>query len=276
MASRNKFYGNREQVKVSGEVERCVEEIRESGYSVFEGFVSRNELEKYRNAIDTVYQTQEEELGREYLAEINELNLARALLVYDDCFLNLITHEKILNILRAMLGDYFILNLQNAIINQPDEEHHQTAWHRDLPYQNFVISRPIAVNVFYCIDGFSKETGGTQLVPFTHRMESIPSEEYIDSHKVTLQCPAGSVVIFDSMLLHRAGHNSSQKTRRGVNHIFSVPIMKQQYDFPAMLKGKFSEDPFLNRLLGYDSQVPSSIVEWRKLRHRKIKQRQQG
>ena len=237
MASKDKFYGNREQVKVHGDAERCMEEIRESGYSVFEGLVPQKALEKYRSGIDAVYQAQEEELGRDYLAEINELNLARALLVYDDLFLNLITHEKILNIVRAMLGDYFILNLQNAIINHPDQEHHQTAWHRDLPYQNFVISRPIAVNVFYCIDGFSEETGGTQLVPFTHRMENIPSEEYIDSHKVTLQCPAGSVVIFDSMLLHRAGHNSSQKIRRGVNHIFSVPIMKQQYDFSRHAEG---------------------------------------
>ncbi len=276
MTSKDKFYGNISHVEIGDEVQRCVEEVRESGYSVLENFLSESELEKYRNGIDTVYQTQEEELGRDYLTEISELNVARALLVYDDLFLNLVTHEKILKILKKILGDYFIINLQNAIINHPSQEHHQSAWHRDLPYQNFVISHPIALNVFYCIDGFSEETGGTQLVPFTHRMDSIPSEEYINNHKVLLQCPAGSVVIFDSMMLHKAGYNSSKNIRRGVNHIFSVPIMKQQYDFPAMLKGKFSEDPFLHRLLGYDSQVPSSIMEWRKLRYQKIKQRQQG
>ena len=276
MASKDKFYGNISHGVVHGDFDRCVEEVRTSGYSVLENFLSKNELEKYRSGIDKVYQVQEEELGADYLAEINEVNLARALLVYDDDFLQLITHERILEIAKKILGDYFILNLQNAIINLPEQEHHQSAWHRDLPYQNFVISRPIALNVFYCIDGFSEETGGTQLVPFSHQMETIPSEEYINNNKVVLQCPAGSVVIFDSMLLHKAGYNSSGNIRRGVNHIFSIPIMKQQYDFPAMLNGKFSEDTFLNRLLGYDSQVPSSIVEWRKLRYQKIKQRQQG
>jgi ectoine hydroxylase-related dioxygenase (phytanoyl-CoA dioxygenase family) len=276
MVSKDKFYGNISHEVVHDDIERCVEEVRTSGYSVLENFLSRSEIEKCKSGIDKVYQTQEEELGRDYLAEINELNVARALLVYDDYFLNLITHEKILLILKKMLGDYFILNLQNAIINLPNQEHHQSAWHRDLPYQNFVISQPIAVNVFYCIDGFSEENGGTQLVPFSHQMDSVPSEEYFNNHKIVLQCPAGSVVIFDSMLLHKAGYNSSKNTRRGVNHIFSVPIMKQQYDFPAMLKGKFSEDPFLNRLLGYESQVPSSIIEWRRLRYQKFKQRQQG
>jgi len=271
MVPKEKFYGDISRTEVHDDVERCVEEVRTSGYSVIESFLSADELEKCRNGIDQVYQAQEKELGRDYLDEIKESNIARALLVYDDYFLSLVTYEKILKITKNILGDYFIINLQNAIINLPGQEHHQSAWHRDLPYQNFVISHPIALN---CIDGFSEETGGTQLVPFTHQMDSIPSEEYIDRHKVVLQCPAGSVVIFDSMLLHKAGYNSSKSIRRGVNHIFSVPIMKQQYDFPSMLKGKFSEDPFLNRLLGYDSQVPSSIVEWRKLRYQKIKQRQ--
>jgi len=261
---------------IGDEIDRCAEEVRLLGFSVLEDIIAKNELEKLRNQIDKVYRIQEDELGRDYMAEINELNVARALLVYDKYFLKLIAHETIQRVVKLFLGEFFILNLQNAIINLPNQEHHQSSWHRDLPYQNFVISQPIAINAFYCIDDFNSETGGTELIPTTHKMETLPSDDFIKQHKVVLNCPAGSVVIFDSMILHRAGYNSSNKVRRGVNHIFSVPIMKQQYDFPAMLKGKFSEDPFLNRLLGYDSQVPSSIVEWRKLRYQKLKQRQQG
>jgi len=272
---KNKFYGNLKQNTLLHEVDAYVEEIKLKGFAVIEKFLSENELPVIRAKIDKVYQIQEEELGRDYLSRINDLNIARALLAYDDYCLTLVTHEKILEILSKLLGDYFIINLQNAIINPPGEDHHQSAWHRDLPYQNFVISNPIAINVFFCIDEFSPETGATELIPNTHQMETLPSDEFIEQHKVTLNCPAGSVVLFDSMLLHRAGYNSSNQIRRGVNHIFSTPIMKQQYDFPAMLKGKFSDDPLLNRLLGYDSQVPPSIVEWRKNRHAKLKSRKQ-
>ncbi len=275
MGPTEKFYGKIQQTAISDEIDRCAEEVRILGFSVLENIIPQKELKTFSDRIDRVYRLQEEELGHDYLAGINELNVARALLAYDDCFLKLIVHETVQKMVQLFLGEYFILNLQNGIISLPKEEHHQSSWHRDLPYQNFVISRPIAVNAFFCIDDFSPETGGTELIPYTHKMETLPSNDFINRHKVILNCPAGSVVIFDSMVLHRAGYNSSDQVRRGVNHIFSVPIMKQQYDFPAMLKGKHSEDPFLNRLLGYDSQVPSSVSEWRKNQYQKIKQRQQ-
>lgn len=273
MDADNKFYGNFRQIEVNDEVESAVEEIRAMGFVVLENMIPESDLENYRVKIDEICRMQEEELGREYLEKINELNMARALLVYDDYFIKLITIEIIQKIVGSFLGDYFILNLQNAIINHPNEEHHQSSWHRDLPYQNFVISRPIAINVFFCIDVFSKETGATNLIPYTHKMETLPSDDYIKKHKATLNCPAGSVAIFDSMVLHQAGYNSSNIIRRGVNHIFSTPIMKQQYDFPAMLNGKFSDDQNLGRLLGYDSQVPASVKEWRQQRFNRLKAR---
>jgi hypothetical protein len=48
-----------------------------------------------------------------------------------------------------------VLHLQNGIINMPNEEHHQSSWHRDLPYQNWTSSEPLACNVFYCLDNFN-------------------------------------------------------------------------------------------------------------------------
>jgi len=272
---KNKFYGNLKQNTLSHEADAYVEEIKLKGFAVIEKFLGENELSVIREKIDAVYQIQEEELSRDYLSELNELNIARALLVYDDYFLNLIIRDKVLEILKKILGDYFILHTQNSIINLPNLEHHQNAWHREFPYQNWVISQPIAINVYYCIDRFSSDTGATELIPHSHQMETLPSDAFIEKEKVTFNCPAGSVVFFDSMLVHKAGFNSSNIIRRGVNHVFSAPILKQQYDFPALLKGKYRDDPLLNRLLGYDSQVPISVVEWRKHRHAKLQSRKQ-
>ena len=118
----------------------------------------------------------------------------------------------------------------------------------------------------FCIDDFSKETGGTTVVPYTHKMDVLPSNQYIEKNSMLVEAKAGSVIMFDSMLFHRAGYNSSKKTRRGINHMFTVPIMKQFYDFPNALKGRFSEQPNLSQLLGYTSQVPKDDVEWRNSR----------
>ena len=39
--------------------------------------------------------------------------------------------------------------------------HHQSAFHRDLPYQHFTSSRPIAINALFCADEFTNENGAT-------------------------------------------------------------------------------------------------------------------
>ena len=83
---KNKFYGNLKQNTLSHEVDAYVEEIKLKGFAVIEKFLGENELSVIREKIDAVYQIQEEELSRDYLSELNELNIARALLVYDDYF----------------------------------------------------------------------------------------------------------------------------------------------------------------------------------------------
>ena len=192
--------------------------------------------------------------------------MCRIPLKYDDYFINIATNKTVLEIVEKILGSFYILNLQNAIINRPNEEHHQSSWHRDLPYQNWTISKPLSINALFCIDDFSVETGGTIVVPYTHKTEVLPSDKYIKRHAITATAKAGSVIVFDSMLFYKAGYNSSNIIRRAVNHQYQIPLLKQFYDFPKALKGKFSDDKFLAQLLGYTSQVPLDDVEWRKRR----------
>ena len=173
------------------------------------------------------------------------------------------TNDKIIKILNKLLGDYFILMLQNGIINMPSEFNYQASWHRDLNYQHFVSSRPLSISVLFCLDNFTKLSGGTFFLPGSQKCEKFLSDNYIIENEVTVEAEEGSVFIFDSMLFHRAGHNLSNLTRRGVNHMYSLPFIKQQIDIPSALKGEFSDDTFLSKLLGYDSKSGESVTEWR-------------
>lgn len=257
------FYGKLNQVECNNDVDLYVEEIRNNGFAIIENILSEDELIKYRQKIDEVYKTQENEFGLEKLNSIKEKDMCRMPLKYDDYFINIATKKTILDVVEEFLGKFYILNLQNAIINHPNEEHHQSSWHRDLPYQNYVISNPLSINALFCIDDFLVETGGTVVVPYTHKTETLPSDIYIKKHSVTAVAKAGSVIVFDSMLFHKAGYNSSNIIRRAVNHQYQIPLLKQFYDFPKALDGKFSDDEFLAQLLGYTSQVPLDDTKWR-------------
>ena len=259
-------YGRVEQTQVGDEVARYAEEISVRGFTIIPGLFPPAELAGWRKKIDSVYREQEAEFGRDALIAIQELDMCRAPLLYDFEFMRLATHPLVLSVVKRFLGDWFILNLQNAIINRPNRVHHQSSWHRDLPYQNWVISRPLAISALLAIDEFSEITGGTHVLPFTHKIEGFPSDAYIAANRVVAAAPAGSAIVFDAMLFHRAGANKSQNVRRAVNHLYTTPILKQQYDFPRALGDRPDIEPALARLLGYTSQVPIDVKAWRDAR----------
>ena len=267
-------YGNILQRTGEDASTRLLEEISQLGYAVVPDLYTAAELRSWRERIDDVYRRQEDAFGREALKTIGEHNVVRAPLLYEDEFIGMASHPRILALLTHILGDWFILHLQNAIINRPQEAHHQGSWHRDLPYQNFTISRPLAISVLFVVDDFSAETGSTQVLPFSHRSEILASEPYIDAHSVSITAPAGSALVFDSMLFHRAGLNRAEGSRRAVNHVYTVPIIKQQYDIPRAfgMAGRNAEtfSRPLARILGFTSQVPLDDKTWRAERTKKL------
>jgi ectoine hydroxylase-related dioxygenase (phytanoyl-CoA dioxygenase family) len=234
---------------------------------VVESGLSEEELQTIREKIDAVYDQQVREIGgAANLKRMNDADIARCLIGYDDYFVKLAAHPRIVSILQKMLGEYFILMSQNGIINQATDEHYQVTWHRDLNYQHFTSSRPLALSALFAIDEFTETTGGTNLIPASHKSEVFPSLEYVERHYKVIEAKAGSILIFDSMVYHRSGFNRSGRTRRGVNHIYTLPLIKQQISFPRMLKGKFSDDPFLRRFLGYDTETGESVQQWREFK----------
>ena len=259
-----KFYGVREFSDSISEADKAIEEIRISGYSVVPQVLTEAELQVIRLKLDEIYQLQVKEIGGEgRLGEINESNLVRLLLAYDDYFLGPAINPTIRAIVEGLLGDYYIIGQQNGIINLPDLENYQSSWHRDLSYQHFVSTRPLAISALFCIDEFSEETGGTYVLPASHKIEACPSHEFILKNQQCVSAAAGSVLVFDSMLYHRAGYNRSKFTRRGLNHLYTMPFVKQQISIPEALQGKFCDDPFLGKFLGYASEPGKNVAQWR-------------
>jgi ectoine hydroxylase-related dioxygenase (phytanoyl-CoA dioxygenase family) len=262
-----KSYGVKEMTVVKGEADLHAEEIRLFGYTVVRQLLAPEELPAAREALDRVYQSQAEAAGGEdRLRRINDANVVRCPLAEDLLFLDLARHPRLLDVARVVLGEYFILQQQNGVINPPGNEHYQAAWHRDLPYQHFVASRPPAISALWCLDDFNEETGGTWVLPASHKTEPFPSVEYVTSHEKPIVAGAGDALVFDSMLYHRAGHNRSGRMRRGLNHVYSLPFLKQQISLPRALQGRFKDDPFLSKFLGYESEPGDSAFEWRNRR----------
>jgi ectoine hydroxylase-related dioxygenase (phytanoyl-CoA dioxygenase family) len=230
-------------------IELHAEEISRNGYTILEDCFTSEELLLARTKIDYCYELQVEEIGGEdKLTSIGDELSVKHLIAYDDIFCRIATHEKLMDVISLFLGDYFILNLQNGVINKSEYYHPARDFHRDLFFQHYSSSRPLAISALCCIDEFNAETGGTFVLASSHKFDSFPSPEFAKKHEEQLSARAGSIIVFDSMIYHRTGENTSGETRRAISQIFTVPMLKQQIDIPKVLKGKYSDDPFLAKL----------------------------
>jgi ectoine hydroxylase-related dioxygenase (phytanoyl-CoA dioxygenase family) len=260
-------YGVVERGTASSDAARIAERIRLAGYAVVSGGLSGAEVADLGTRLEEVMARQVEEFGgADRLASIGDSLTVRCPVVYDEAFLALAAHPALLAICRELLGEYIILMQQNGVINPSGQRHTQVAYHRDLPYQHFVSSRPLAVSALFCIDPFTTETGATTMIPGSHRMEQFPSDAVAAELDTSVSAEAGSFIVFDSMVFHRAGENRSGRPRRAVNQVFATPIIAQQISLPDALNGRYAGDPALARLFGYDVAPARSVIAWRERR----------
>jgi ectoine hydroxylase-related dioxygenase (phytanoyl-CoA dioxygenase family) len=135
-----------------------------------------------------------------------------------------------------------------------------------------------AFNIFFAISRFTKENGGTLLVPGTHQKPDRPSDEYLKSHSVSVECEAGSLFLFDSTLYHAAGENDSGHERLGINHEFIRSYMKQQIDYVRALGDEVvsAQKPRTQQLLGWYTRIPTSLDEYYRPEDQRFYRRGQG
>ncbi len=249
-----------------------IEEIYYNGFTIIPNVLDAETLRSLSDAIDRLYTVQMQELGGVALAEsIYDANNVRCPLAYDDQFIAIAKHPVMIDLMRAILGDNFVLMMQNAIINRPVEGNYQTRWHRDLNYQHWTSSQPLTLNALFCVDPFLFENGCTHVLPGTHLREEFPSDAFVRKYQVPALAPAGSVIFMDSMLYHRAGQNISNKPRRAVNHVIGLPFLAQQIDIPAFVGDRLATDDFSKNYFGYRWRPAPSAKDWRlaKLPHAK-------
>lgn len=261
MATALKYVGF-EQTEIAVELDEHLENLERLGYSIMENAISKDEASAIRVKLEHLWKKQEEEFGKDRLVELGEYGTHRGLLTEDQVFVDMVVFPKVLEVVSSVVGSTAILYCQNASTVFPGVRHYQTAWHRDFN-KDFVATKVLSLNAFWCISDYTAENGATWVVPGSHRHPNFPSYSFIEKNAVQVIAPAGSIFFYDSLLLHRAGVNNSDQPRYGVNHIYTRPFIKQQIDYPAYLKGRYDEESKLGQVLGFWTIPPKNVKEFR-------------
>lgn len=226
-------YGVIEQKLTETDIDSVAESVQNLGYAILDSGYSPSEIESISLEFNQTRDNYIKLHGESNLKDLNELYTIRAPLTHGGKqFFELVFNKNLISLLKKLISGKFILNQQNGIINPPQQTYNQACWHRDLPYQHFTSSKPLAINALFCVDDFTRENGGTFVLPGTHKIESFPSESYISNNALQIEAKAGSFIVLDCMTFHAGGFNSTLLERRGVNHVFTIPFFKQQSIFP--------------------------------------------
>ncbi len=257
-----KNYGILKQDKFSNDLDEIAEQVRRIGFAVMDSNIPKKQLEIISKTFNSTFSAYVEKFGKNRLIKTNEINTIRAPLYFEDeIFISLATNKNLLKILAHLIDGKFILNQQNGIINPPCESYNQGSWHRDFPYQHFISDTPLGINALFCIDEFTVENGSTFVLPTSHKVKNFPSQTYIRKNALQVTAKPGQFIILDCMTFHSGGYNYSDKARRAVNHVYTIPYFNQQIDLTKLLKNK-KLTPKQKDLFGFNSKNHSSVIEY--------------
>jgi ectoine hydroxylase-related dioxygenase (phytanoyl-CoA dioxygenase family) len=234
------------------------------GFQIFENVLTQKEIRFYKDRLNKVYDQQVDEFGLDKLSVINEENMIRSPFLYDSSFIKLFYNDFTNKIVTEILGEFAILSLQNGIVLRSDTKHHQSFFHRDLIYQNFTTSKPISINIYYCLDDYDRNNGGTTFMIGSHKKDYFINE----TEQVIPRVKSGSIILFNSMVFHKAGNNISSSDRFGINNMFTLPFIKQQINYSNTLEP--TSDNRLNQILGFKSKEFFDVKDFRNYRLSRI------
>lgn len=255
-------YGILKQDQYESELEEVADQVRRLGYAILDSGFTNSELQNISNEFNRTRENYVCTYGEDRLKSANEFQTIRAPITHGGPeFKKIALNSNLISLLGMLISGKFILNQQNGVINPPGKTYNQGEWHRDLPYQHYISSSPLAVNALFCIDDFTLENGSTFVLPATHKTINFPSKSYIKANALQAEAKAGQYIVLDCMIYHSGGFNRTTNDRRAVNNVFTIPYFKQQINLTKNLDSKNLTEAELE-ILGFNYAEPESVAQY--------------
>ena len=267
--------------KDSDWLQRTLDDVCDTGFAIVTSVLDLSFLDKTRAAMYGAQKKLLSDVGEERLQRAGELGVLRLMAQYDPFFLSFLEISEVLSVIDHTVSETAILHTQNGFILPSISDGEapaifQNSFHRDFPrvLNGYVAS----INIMFAIDQFSAENGATMVVPGTHQTMSVPSQQYLKENAIPVECPAGSMFVFDSTLWHSAGANTSGTDRLAINHQFTRSYIKQQIDYVRALGATvvLAQKPRTQQLLGWYTRVVTSLDEYYRPEEERLYRRGQG
>ncbi len=244
-----------------------LEGVREQGCAVVEGVLEPELLGELRQALYRAQRRVHEAVGVERLERAGELGVVRLPMLFEPVFFRLLEMPEVLEVVDHTVSGTAILHLQNGLVLPPvapaqRADLFQLNFHMD--FRRVLNGYLCSINTMFAVDEFTRDNGATLVVPGTHQRAERPDEGSLRDRAVAVECPAGSMLVFDSTLWHAAGRNLSGRDRMAVNQQLTRSYFKQQVDYVRALGDEvvLAQAPRTQQILGWYTRVVTSLDEF--------------
>lgn len=191
------------------------------------------------------------------------LEQVQAPIEYDERLLNLLWHPRVFPLVREAVGEDVSMIDTDFFITPPRTPHTHADWHHDVGLTG--VFHPLSVmmvKVFYLLSDVNENSGGTALVPGSHKLpEDFVFPKVADPREmpgaVQMLGKAGTAYVFNGRIYHCAVNNESDVPRRVLIYNYGHSWMKiwPGYEPSERLleDARASGDPVQQQLLGIGS-----------------------
>ncbi|MCK4440680.1 MAG: phytanoyl-CoA dioxygenase family protein [Sulfurovaceae bacterium] len=229
-----------------------IKSFNSNGFLIIRSFINSSECEaildiakihlKYRiEPIETEigYHNKSKEYRKnviDYSSTIKESSVRRLRQVYkrDIIFKNWMENREIRPALEQLLNDQVVITTahHNSIMSKMPHNSTETKWHRDRRYWHF--SDNNLLSIWLALGEENSDNGVLEFIPSSHKMdfssEQFDEKEYFREDynknmslietKTSTTLQKGDIIIFHSMLLHRANANITNKPK--ISFVYTV------------------------------------------------------
>ena len=206
-----------------------------NGYCVLEGIIPNDKIDDVRESVVAAqaahHEKAEAELtktrARGHRVGVQGVANMRGVINETQTFAPYLADERIMALTDALFGPYVRISCTDCVINYPGNE--RGYWHADWPYNQTNATHIPApypdtimhLSTIWMLTPFGPETGGTYIIPGSHRTDDNPSAAGIAGIDPDAPYPtetqvsgsAGSVLLYDSRLWHAVPPNHSDTPR---------------------------------------------------------------
>lgn len=243
---------------ITNDMNQALSDLQKYGLALLSDQLSDEQLSLAR---DATYRGAQEDILLSREADKFELDYGEGnvrvwnILNRHKVFREMVQLPIVLTLLEEVVGWPALLSNISANIAEPGSD--GGAWHQDQIYMPKPWPpRPQGINFAWALDEFTADNGATEVIPGSHLANDLDPSSF-DELAEKVIAPAGTLIVFESRLMHRTGCNRSEASRAGLFGFYTRPVYRTQENWFLSLDKEIidtaSEELLV--LLGYKTKA---------------------